>query len=41
MPHYELTRQFYRKNGYEQHALLKDFYADGNDMVVYRKRLAV
>ena len=37
LPHYELTRQFYRKNGYEQHALLKDFYADGDSMVVFRK----
>jgi GNAT superfamily N-acetyltransferase len=39
MPHYELTRQFYRKNGYEQHALLQDFYAEGDSMVVFRKRL--
>jgi ribosomal protein S18 acetylase RimI-like enzyme len=37
LPHYELTRQFYRKHGYEQHALLKDFYADGDSMVVFRK----
>jgi ribosomal protein S18 acetylase RimI-like enzyme len=37
MPHYELTRQFYRKNGYEQHALLKDFYTAGDSMVVFRK----
>ena len=29
LPHYELTRQFYCKHGYEQHALLKDFYASG------------
>jgi ribosomal protein S18 acetylase RimI-like enzyme len=39
LPHYELTRQFYRKLGYEQHALLKDFYADGDSMVVFRKPL--
>ena len=39
VPHYELTRQFYRKHGYEQHALLQDFYADGDSMVVFRKRL--
>jgi ribosomal protein S18 acetylase RimI-like enzyme len=39
LPHYELTRQFYRKNGYEQHALLKDFYAAGDSMVVFRKAL--
>jgi GNAT superfamily N-acetyltransferase len=40
LPHYELTRQFYRKNGYEQHALLKDFYAAGDSMVVFRKALS-
>ena len=39
LPHYELTRRFYRKHGYEQHAVLKDFYADGDDMVIFRKRL--
>jgi GNAT superfamily N-acetyltransferase len=39
VPHYEPTRQFYRKLGYEQHALLQDFYADGDSMVVFRKVL--
>lgn len=39
LPHYELTRRFYLKHGYEQHALLKDFYADGDSMVVFRKVL--
>ena len=39
MPHYEPTRQFYRKHAYEQHALLKDFYADGDSMVIFRKTL--
>jgi GNAT superfamily N-acetyltransferase len=39
LPHYEWTRQFYRKNGCEQHALLQDFYADGDSMVVFRKPL--
>ena len=39
LPHYELTRQFYRKNGYEQHALLRDFYAKGDSMVVFRKAM--
>lgn len=37
LPHYELTRRFYLKHGYEQHAVLRDFYADGDDMVVFRK----
>jgi ribosomal protein S18 acetylase RimI-like enzyme len=39
LPHYEPTRHFYRKFGYEQHALLGDFYADGDSMVVFRKAL--
>ena len=39
LPAYELTRQFYRKLGYEQHALLQDFYAVGDSMVVFRKVL--
>jgi GNAT superfamily N-acetyltransferase len=39
LPSYELTRRFYLKNGYELSATLKGFYADGHDMVVYRKRL--
>jgi ribosomal protein S18 acetylase RimI-like enzyme len=39
LPHYEPTRRFYHKHGYEQLAVLGDFYADGDDMVVFRKRL--
>lgn len=37
-PIYEKTRRFYIKNGYEQHALLKDYYAEGDSMVVFRKQ---
>ena len=37
LPHYEMTRQFYRNHGYEQHALLQDYYADGDSMIVFRK----
>jgi ribosomal protein S18 acetylase RimI-like enzyme len=40
LPSYELTRRFYLKNSYEVAAILKDYYADGNDMFVFRKRLA-
>jgi ribosomal protein S18 acetylase RimI-like enzyme len=39
MPHYELTRRFYSKHGYEQAAVLGDYYCDGDDMVVFRKYL--
>ena len=38
-PLYEKTRRFYLKHGYEQAGLVRDFYADGDDMVVFRKRL--
>ena len=41
VPQYENTRRFYRKHGYEQHALLKDYYAAGDSMVVFRKELKV
>jgi ribosomal protein S18 acetylase RimI-like enzyme len=37
LPQYELTRKFYLRHGYEQHAVLKDYYADGDDMVIFRK----
>jgi ribosomal protein S18 acetylase RimI-like enzyme len=37
MPHYDLTRKFYLKHGYEQEAVLRDFYAEGDGMVVFRK----
>jgi ribosomal protein S18 acetylase RimI-like enzyme len=38
LPTYELTRRFYRKLGYEQEAVLRDYYAAGDDMVVFRKQ---
>jgi ribosomal protein S18 acetylase RimI-like enzyme len=38
-PHYELTRSFYLKHGYDRLAVLGDYYADGDDMVIFRKRL--
>jgi GNAT superfamily N-acetyltransferase len=40
LPSYELTRRFYLKHGYELAATLEEFYADGHDMVIYRKRLS-
>jgi ribosomal protein S18 acetylase RimI-like enzyme len=39
LPHYELTRRFYLKHGYEITGQLRDYYADGDDMVVFRKRI--
>jgi ribosomal protein S18 acetylase RimI-like enzyme len=40
LPHYDLTRKFYLKNGYDQEATLRDYYADGDGMVVFRKKLS-
>lgn len=40
LPSYELTRRFYLKHAYDLAAVLQDFYADGHDMVIYRKRLS-
>lgn len=39
LPSYEPTRRFYLKHGYEQAAVVRDFYADGDDQVIFRKRL--
>lgn len=39
LPSYDLTRRFYLKHGYEQAATVKDFYTDGDDQVIFRKRL--
>jgi GNAT superfamily N-acetyltransferase len=36
---YEPTRSFYRINGYQQEAFLKDFYAPGDDKIIYVKQL--
>lgn len=39
LAHYEPTRKFYLRKGYKLAAQLSDWYADGDDMVVFRKRL--
>ena len=38
---YESTRKFYRKHGYGEDAVLRDFYGPGDDKVVFRKSLPV
>ena len=39
LPHYEATRRFYVKQGCQQAAILPDYYAAGDSMVVFRKVL--
>jgi GNAT superfamily N-acetyltransferase len=39
LPEFERTRTFYRKCGYEEEACIRDFYAAGDDKVVFRKVL--
>ena len=39
LPHYDLTRKFYLKHHYLQAAAIADFYADGDSLVVFSKRL--
>ncbi|MGD0382537.1 MAG: GNAT family N-acetyltransferase [Thermoguttaceae bacterium] len=36
---YSPTREFYLRRGYRQDALLKDFYAPGDDKVIYVKAI--
>jgi len=36
---FEPTRRFYLKTGYELEARIRDFYAPGDDLVVFTKRL--
>jgi ribosomal protein S18 acetylase RimI-like enzyme len=38
LPSYELTRKFYLKHKYEVTGVLREYYADGDDMVVFRKK---
>ena len=36
---YEPARRFYRRAGYDEEARVRDFHEDGDDMVLFRKRL--
>lgn len=36
---FALTRKFYVQNGYEEEARIRDFWADGDDKVIFRKAL--
>lgn len=36
---FALTRKFYAQNGFEEEARIRDFWADGDDKVIFRKML--
>ena len=38
-PLYETTRKFYHRMGYEPEAIIKDFYAIGDDLLIFIKRM--
>lgn len=40
LPHYDPTRNFYKKHGYAVEATLRDYYAPGDDMVIFRKSMS-
>ncbi len=40
LPAYARTRAFYANCGYDEEARVRDFYAAGEDMVLFRKALA-
>jgi ribosomal protein S18 acetylase RimI-like enzyme len=37
---FEPVRAFYRKNGYDEEARIREFYAEGADKIVFRKALS-
>jgi D-alanine-D-alanine ligase len=39
LPNYEPTRKFYLATGYSLEATLKDFYHEGDDLVIFTKHL--
>ncbi|MGD1912494.1 MAG: GNAT family N-acetyltransferase [Rivularia sp. (in: cyanobacteria)] len=39
LPNFELTRKFYRKQGYEEEAKIRDYYKPGDDKIIFRKAL--
>lgn len=39
LPAYRGARRFYRHHHYRQAAVLRDFYAQGDDLVIYSKKL--
>jgi ribosomal protein S18 acetylase RimI-like enzyme len=38
---YDGTRAFYRRCGYDEEARVRDYWSDGDDLVLFRKRISV
>ncbi len=38
---FEKTREFYVKNNYEKEAIIREYYKEGDDKIVFRKKLIV
>lgn len=41
LPNFEKTRQFYLKNNYEKEATIREYYKEGDDKIVFRKKLTI
>lgn len=41
LPNFAKTREFYLKNNYEKEATIREYYKEGDDKVVFRKKLMV
>lgn len=39
LPNFENTRRFYRNNGYDEEARIREFYKAGEDKIIFRKAL--
>ena len=40
LPHYEPTRRFYERYGYARECVIRDYYSEGDDKVVFSKHVS-
>ncbi|BDA72395.1 hypothetical protein CAL7716_065610 [Calothrix sp. PCC 7716] len=41
LPNFEKAREFYLKNNYEKEATIREYYKEGDDKIVFRKKLTI